>query len=80
MSHKVTGHIATLVVKVPSAGKLVATGKGLSKASKKSTGASTLTVKLHLTKGEAAFLGKGRTIRQLSAGSQHRSARSTRSS
>ena len=36
----------------------MATGKGLSKASKKSTGATTLTVKLTLTKGEAAFLGK----------------------
>ena len=58
VKHKVKGHTATLQVKVPSAGKLVATGKGLSKASKKSTGATTLTVKLTLTKGEAAFLGK----------------------
>ena len=58
VKHKVKGHTATLQVKVPFAGKLVATGKGLSKASKKFAGATTLTVKLTLTKGEAAFLGK----------------------
>ncbi len=58
VSHKVKGHTATLQVKVPFAGKLVATGKGLSKASKSATKATTLTVKLTLTKGEAAFLSK----------------------
>ncbi len=36
----------------------MATGRGLSKASKSATKATTLTVKLTLTKGEAAFLGK----------------------
>jgi len=36
----------------------VGTAKGLSKGSAKSSGATTLTLKLTLTKGEAAFLGK----------------------
>ena len=58
VSHKVKGKTATIVVSVPAAGKLVATAKGLSKASKSSKGATTLTLKLTLTKGEAAFLGK----------------------
>ncbi|HKI16775.1 MAG TPA: hypothetical protein VKA15_02800, partial [Isosphaeraceae bacterium] len=58
VSHKVKGKTATIVVSVPAAGKLVASAKGLSKASKKAGGATTLTLKLTLTKGEAAFLGK----------------------
>jgi len=66
VSHKVKGRTATIVVSVPAAGKLVASAKGLSKASKKAGGASTLTVKLTLTKGEAAFLGK-HTGRKLAA-------------
>ena len=58
VKHSVKGHTATIQVKVPSAGKLTASGKGLSKATKTAKGATTLTVKLTLTKGEAAFLGK----------------------
>jgi hypothetical protein len=58
VSHKVKGKTATIQVKVPSAGKLVASGEGLSKASKKAKGATTLTVKLTLTNGEAAALSK----------------------
>ena len=58
VKHSVKGRTATIVVSVPGAGKLVASAKGLSKASKSATKATTLTVKLTLTKGEAAFLGK----------------------
>jgi hypothetical protein len=58
--HTVKGHTATIQVKVPSAGKLTATGKGLSKASKKAAGATVLTVKLSLTKAQAAFVEKFR--------------------
>jgi hypothetical protein len=58
VSHEVKGKTATIQVKVPSAGKLVASGKGLFKASKKTKGASTLTVMLTLTNGEAAALSK----------------------
>jgi hypothetical protein len=58
LSHKVTGHTATIRVSVPSAGKLTATGKGLSKATAKTTSAGDLTVKLTLTKGEAALLSR----------------------
>jgi len=48
------------VVSVPSAGKLTATARGLSKATKTSTGASTVTVKLTLSNGEVAVLKKHR--------------------
>ena len=57
-SHKVKGKTATIAVSVPAAGKLVATGKGLSKGTGKIGKAGTVTVKLRLTKAEAAFLGK----------------------
>ncbi|HLM86585.1 MAG TPA: hypothetical protein VK272_10410 [Solirubrobacteraceae bacterium] len=65
VSHRVKGKTATIQVSVPTAGKLVATAKGLSKASKTASGATTLTLKLTLTTGEAAFLGKhkGRRLR-----------------
>jgi hypothetical protein len=58
VKHSVKGRTATIVVSVPSAGKLVATGKGLSKASKSTSKASTVTVKLTLSKGEVAVLKK----------------------
>ncbi len=50
-SHKVSGRNVTLRVSVPGAGKLTASGKGLSKASKKAKGRETLTLKLHPRKG-----------------------------
>jgi len=56
--HSVKGNTATIAVSVPAAGKLVATGKGLSKASKTAKGATTVTLKLTLTKGEVATLKK----------------------
>jgi hypothetical protein len=64
-SHRVKGNTATLAVSVPAAGKLVATGKGLSKGSGKTTKAGTITVKLTLTKAEVATLKKhnGRKLR-----------------
>jgi hypothetical protein len=55
---RVKGKTATIQVRVPGAGKLVATAKGLSKASKTAKGATILTLKLTLTNAEAAFLGK----------------------
>ena len=58
VKRSVKGATATLEVSVPAAGRLVATGKGLSKASDKASRASTVTVKLTLTKAEAAFLAK----------------------
>jgi hypothetical protein len=60
-SHKVKGKTATIAVSVPAAGKLVATSKGLSKGTGKTGKAGTVTVKLTLTKGEAAFLSKHKT-------------------
>jgi uncharacterized repeat protein (TIGR01451 family) len=61
VSHKVRDRTATIQVRVPAAGKLVATAKGFSKASKTDKGATTLTLKLTLTNAEAAFLGKHKT-------------------
>jgi hypothetical protein len=60
LSHKVKGKTATIVVSVPAAGKLVVSGKGLSNASKTANGATTLTVKLTLTKAETSRLAKHR--------------------
>jgi hypothetical protein len=66
VSHKVKGKTATIQVRVPSAGKLVAGGRGLiassgapkaSKSTSSATGA-TLTVKLTLSSKEQAFLAK----------------------
>jgi hypothetical protein len=54
----VKGKTATIQVSVPAAGRLVATGKGLSKGAGKSTKSGTVTVKLHLTGAEVTFLGK----------------------
>ncbi len=56
LSHKVKNGVATIKVKVPAAGALTAAAKGLSKAAKTAKSATTLTVKLHLTKSETAFL------------------------
>jgi hypothetical protein len=56
--HSVKGKTATISVSVPSAGKLVATGKGLSKGSGKIGKGGTITVKLTLSKAEQAFLKK----------------------
>jgi hypothetical protein len=58
VSHTVKGKTATIHVSVPAPGKLVVVGRGLSKASKTATGATTLTVRLNLTNGEAAALSK----------------------
>jgi hypothetical protein len=66
--HSVKGRTATISVKVPSAGHLTASARGLiapsgaGKATKStsSTTGTTLTVKLHLTNGEVAFINKAR--------------------
>jgi hypothetical protein len=61
VKHTVKGHTATLVVSVPSAGKLVASAKGLSKAAK-TTAAGTVTVKLRLTKQTARTPSRPRDL------------------
>jgi phosphodiesterase/alkaline phosphatase D-like protein len=58
VSHKVKGKTATIKVSVPSAGKLVATGKGVSKGTGKASKAEDVTVKVTLTKKEQALLAK----------------------
>jgi hypothetical protein len=65
LKHRTSGGTATITVSVPSAGKLVASARGTSKASKNASGATTLTVKLTVTRAEAAFLKrhKGRKLK-----------------
>jgi hypothetical protein len=58
VSQNVKGRTATIVVSVPSAGKLTATGKGVSKGAGKAAKAGDVTVKVTLTKAEAAALSK----------------------
>jgi hypothetical protein len=58
LRHSVKGSSATLVVSVPSAGKLTATGKGLSTGTSKAGKAGTVSVKVALTNAEQAFLKK----------------------
>ena len=56
--HSVKGETATVAVSVPAAGKLVATGSGLSATTGKAAGAGTVTVKLTLSKHEQTFLAE----------------------
>jgi hypothetical protein len=58
VKHSVKKGTATIVVSVPSAGKLTATGKGVSKASRKAGGRQDVTVKVTLTKAERALVTK----------------------
>ncbi len=60
VSHRAKGRTATIKVSVPGAGKLTATGKGLSKATGEAKRASTLTLKLTLSNAEVAILKKHR--------------------
>ena len=50
------GHVATLTVIVPSAGKLLASSKGFARAAKKVSKAGTATIKLTVSKTERRFL------------------------
>ncbi len=58
LKSSVKGRTATIDVSVPAPGRLIATAGGLSKATRKTSKAGTVTVKLTLTRGEAAFLAK----------------------
>ena len=54
ISHKVKGHVLTLVVKVPAAGKLTVTAAHAKRQSKKLAKAMTVTVRVPLTKAGIA--------------------------
>jgi hypothetical protein len=60
ISHKVNGNKATLVVQVPSAGKLTLGGDGFEKVTKEASKAERVTVQTTLTKARAASLRKHR--------------------
>ena len=56
----VKGNAATLVVSVPSAGKLTASGAGLTKATKNVSAAKSVTFQVKLNKKEQKFLARHR--------------------
>jgi hypothetical protein len=58
--HTVKGTATTLVVSVPSAGKLTARGSGLTSVAKTVAAAKSVTLKLKLNKKEQAFLARHR--------------------
>lgn len=65
LHHKAKGKKATLMVNVPSAGQLLATGAGVSSASASTGQAGSVTVTLGLSNNEQRFLAghPGRTLR-----------------
>ena len=58
LHHSVKNKTATIIARVPAAGKLLASGPGLSRAVKESSKATTVTLKLTLSKRERAFLAR----------------------
>jgi hypothetical protein len=65
LAHKVKGKTATIVLSVPSAGRLVASGRDLSQGTARASGAGEVSVKVSLTKAEQAVLSKhkGRRVK-----------------
>lgn len=58
LSHKTQHEIATIRVRVPAAGKLTATGKGLQRTSKTAAKAGTVKLQVHLTRHERRLHAK----------------------
>jgi hypothetical protein len=58
LSHKVKGHIATLVLQIPAAGKVTVSGGGVRAIGKGATKAERLTVRIPLSKAGTASLRK----------------------
>jgi hypothetical protein len=54
--HTVRHHVASIAVSIPSQGRLLASGKGFARATKKVSKAGTATIKLRLSKRERRFL------------------------
>jgi hypothetical protein len=62
VSHKVKGSRATIVVQVPSGGKVTITGAHLTKTTRKATKAERLTLKIKLTRAGTASLKRHRNL------------------
>jgi hypothetical protein len=60
LSHRVKGHVATLVLQVPAAGKVVVSGGGVRGIGKGATKSERLTVRIPLSKAGSASLRKHR--------------------
>jgi hypothetical protein len=58
LSHKVKGHIATLVLQIPAAGKVTVSGGGVRAVGKGATKSERLTVRIPLSKAGTASLRK----------------------
>lgn len=65
LSHKVKGHIATLVLQIPAAGKVTVSGGGVRAIGKGITKAERLTVRIPLSKAGTASLRKHRNRLQV---------------
>jgi hypothetical protein len=65
LRHRVKGRTATIAVSVPSAGRLVASGSGLSRTTRTANAAGTVTVTVALSPSEQRFLSHhlGRRLR-----------------
>jgi hypothetical protein len=58
LSHRVKGHVATLVLQIPAAGKVVVSGGGVRAVGKGATKAERMTVRIPLSKAGTASLRK----------------------
>lgn len=60
VSHKVKGSVATILIKVPAAGKLTLSGKGVTTETRKAGKAERITLRVKLSKAGSASLRKHR--------------------
>lgn len=60
VSHKVKGSVATILIKVPTAGKLTLSGKGVTTETRKAGKAERITLRVKLSKAGSASLRKHR--------------------
>jgi hypothetical protein len=59
LHHSVRGHVATIVLRVPAAGRVALSGRGVRTASAKAAKAQRLTLRVPLSKAAAASLHRG---------------------
>ncbi len=62
LSHKVRGHVATIVLRVPDAGTATLAGKGVGRASRQAARAEHLTLRVNLSRAASASLRHHRRL------------------
>jgi hypothetical protein len=60
LSHKVRGHVATIVLQVPAAGRITLAGRGVRTVRSRAAKAERLTLRVSLSKAGVASLHRGR--------------------